>query len=911
MSSSIRKIGLILIAILVLFFTENVFAQTTGKIAGKVTDIKTGVPLPGTNILVENTNLGAAADQSGDFYIINLSPGVYTIKAQMIGYESVIVKNIRISVNRTAYININMTQTVLIGQEVIVEAEKVTIKKDQTSTIKNISSDKMEILPIESMTDVVSMQAGVVDGHFRGGRLTEVSYLIDGIQVDETFGGEGRAVDIEPETIEDLEIITGTFNAEYGKAMSGIVNAVTKEGRNKFHGSFSGALGNYFTSHNNIFMGLKENELDRNQDYKFHLSGPVLKDKLTFFMNYRYQNNKNHLNGIRRFIVTDYSDFSADNPTLWYSEYNGDSTYIAMNRSKNRSLMGKLTAKFFKNLKVSLLYTLNDDEWHGYDHGYKYNPDGMAYSRRKSEMYAFNINYMLSRSLFYELKVSYLNNDYGNYVFENPLDSNYVHGAYFTNSGPGFYTGGQQKDHVKRIMEDMSTKFDITWQLNKKHSFKSGLQYTQHILDNQYYDIRNKYSGMEEEGVWEWDIIDGKMKRKYLYYEPVLMPDSSIYSDIYTVKPIEFSTYIQDKMEFDEMVINLGVRYDYFDPKTVYPSVRRNPANQLNLPDSLMSDYIDADPKYQISPRLGLSYQLGKTAVLHFSYGHFFQMPPMYSMYQNHAFRIAPTDYSTVLGNSQINAQKTVSYEVGLWQEIIDGMDIDVALFYRDIYDLLSTKIISTYNQIEYGLYTNKDYGNVRGLEVKYDFILGNFSLFLNYTLQYTRGNADNPTQTFTRAGDSMDPINRLIPMSWDQRHTLNLTAGYNTIKYGCTLTGYYNSGTPYTWQPVSESILARINLYPNNASKPSGYSFDLNGYYNVYLLRNVKMRLSLTVYNLFDKLSEVWVNAQTGRAYTTIIKPTDIAGHRSNFNEYEDRVRNPSMYSAPRLVKVGLGIVF
>ncbi len=913
MSITIRKIDLILISILVLFFSENVFAQTTGKIAGKVTDIKTGVPLPGTNILVENTNLGAAADQSGDFYIINLSPGIYTVKAQMIGYESVIVKNIRVSVNRTAYVNIIMTQTVLKGQEVIVEAEKVTIKKDQTSTIKNVSSDKMEILPIESMTDVVSMQAGVVDGHFRGGRLTEVSYLIDGIQVDESFSGEGRSVDIEPETIEDLEVITGTFNAEYGKAMSGIVNAVTKEGRSKFHGSFSGAFGNYFTPHNDIFIGLKEGELNRNQDYKFHLSGPILKDDITFFLNYRYQNNKNHLNGIRRFVVTDYSDFSADDSTSWYSEYNGDSAYVAMNRSKNRSIMGKFTAKLFKNLKVSLLYTLNNDEWHSYDHAFKYNPDGMAFSLRKSEMYAFNINHMLSSSLFYELKVSLLDNDYGWYLYKNPLDSNYIHDAYFTNAGCGFYTGGQQKGHVKRVMEDINTKFDITWQLNKKHSLKSGFLYTQHTLDNQYYEIRNKYSGMEEEGVWEWDIIDGKKKRKYLYYEPLLMPDSSIYSDIYTVKPVEFSAYIQDKMEFDEMVINLGIRYDYFDPKTVYPSQPRNPANQLSFPgnEEKMSTYLKSEPKYQISPRFGLSYQLGKTAVLHFSYGHFFQMPPMYSMYQNHAFRIAPTDYSTVLGNSQINAQKTVSYEVGLWQEIIDGMDINVALFYRDIYDLLSTKIISTYNQIEYGLYTNKDYGNVRGLEVKYDFILGNFSLFLNYTLQYTRGNADNPTQTFTRAGDSMDPINRLIPMSWDQRHTLNLTAGYNTIKYGCTLTGYYNSGTPYTWNPVSESILARINLYPNNASKPSGYSFDLNVYYNIYLLRNVKMRMSLTVYNLFDKLNEVLVNAQTGRAYTAIIKPTDIAGHRSNFNEYEDRVKNPSMYSAPRLVKVGLGIVF
>jgi outer membrane receptor protein involved in Fe transport len=601
--------------------------------------------------------------------------------------------------------------------------------------------------------------------------------------------------------------------------------------------------------------------------------------------------------------------------------------------------MGKLSAKLFKSFKVSLLYMSNNDEWHGYDHAYKYNPDGMAYSRRKSEMCTFSINHMFSRAMYYELKISHLNNYNGWYLFEDPLDSNYVHDAYFTNAGPGFYTGGQQKGHVKRTMEDINANLDITWQLNKRHSFKSGFLYTQHTLNNQYCEIRNKYFGTEDEGIFEEIIVDGKIKRNYTNYEPAIMSDLTVYSDIYKLKPIEFSAYIQDKMEFDEMVINLGVRCDYFDPKTVYPSQRRNPANQTNeylkddddnliytyeyddegnLKDSMlvfdperMSTYLKSDPKYQISPRFGLSYQLGETAVLHFSYGHFFQMPPMYSMYQNHAFRIAPTDYATVLGNSQINAQKTVSYEVGLWQEIIEGMDIDVTLFYRDIYDLLSTKIISTYNQIEYGLYTNKDYGNVRGLEIKYDFIKDNFSLFLNYTLQYTRGNADNPDQTFTRAGDSMDPINRLIPMSWDQRHTLNVTAGYNTVKYGCTLTGYYNSGTPYTWSPISESILARVNLYPNNAWKPSGYSFDLNGFYNVNLLKDVKMRLTFTVYNLFDQLNETWVNAQTGRAYTAIIRDVDIAGHRSDFNEFEDRIQNPAMYSAPRLVKVGLGIVF
>jgi len=319
--------------VVILFFTvtgNSLIAQTTGKIAGKVVDSETGEPLPGTNVLIVDTDIGAAADEHGDFYIINLKPGLYTLRIQMIGYEAVIVRNLRVSVNRTSYVDIKMNQTVLKGQAVIVEAEKVTIKKDQTGTIKNISSDQIDILPVESITDVVSMQAGVVVGHFRGGRNTEVSYLIDGMQVDESFDGVGRAVDLETEVVEDLEVITGTFNAEYGNAMSGIVNMVTKDGGNEFHGSVSADVANFLTPNKNIFIGLEDTEFDRNQDYKFHLSGPIINNRLNFFVNYRFQNNKNHLNGIRRFNVYDFSDwFSSDNPEFWYSEHAGDSAYVA------------------------------------------------------------------------------------------------------------------------------------------------------------------------------------------------------------------------------------------------------------------------------------------------------------------------------------------------------------------------------------------------------------------------------------------------------------------------------------------------------------------------------------------------------------------------------------------------------
>ncbi len=899
---------------LVVFLTLMQFdshAQTTGKIAGTVFDAETGKPLIGANVIVVGTTLGAAVALDGSFYIINLPPGVYTVRVQMMGYAITKVEQVRVSVNRSTTLDFKLKTAVLEAEEVVVVAEKVTMKKDQTSSVRNVTSESIEVLPVENVADIVEMQPGVVRGHFRGGRLSEVSYMIDGIQVDERFVHAGRAVDVEIEVVEEVEVITGTFNAEYGRAMSGIVNAVTKEGRNTFHGSVSLNYANYYTSHKDVFIGLKDSDLDRNKDYKVFFSGPLYRNRLSFVVNGRYQNNLNHFNGIHRFNVDDFSDFSRENSTFWYTEHHGDGSFVAMEKNKNISFFGKLTYRPFNSLRTSLIYTLNNDEWGDYDHSYKYNPYGLASSYRESQMVAFQLNHMLSRSAFYEFKASYVDNYSGDYLFENPTDNGYVHDDYGRDEGTGFYTGGQQKHNKKRTLKDYNAKFDLTWQVNQQHSLKSGLLFTYHDLDNQDAMIRNLYYGTELETVFSYDIL--AQKRNYLYYEPMLMPNSSVFSDIYTSEPREFSIYIQDKMEFEDMVINLGVRYDYFDPNTVYPSQLRNPANQLYFPDNpeKMSTYPKADPQYQISPRLGISYQLGETALFRFAYGHFFQMPPLYAIYQNYSFLVPPNDYGTTMGNPQIQAQKTIQYEVGLWQQLLSGMNLEVAVFYRDIYDLLSAKVITTYNQIEYGLYSNKDYGNARGLELKYEYIYGPLMAILNYTLQFTRGNADNPMFTFSRAGDNMDPVNRLIPMSWDQRNTLNVSVGYNTSRHGTTVTAYYNSGTPYTWSPISESPLYRVNLFPNNAYKPNQVTVDLNGYYNIMSYRGMKVRLKLLAFNLLDKLNDVRVNNQTGRAYTAIVRESELMSHHSDFNDYDDRIHNPEMYAPPRLVKIGLEFMF
>ncbi|MBN1996060.1 TonB-dependent receptor, partial [candidate division KSB1 bacterium] len=665
-------------------------------------------------------------------------------------------------------------------------------------------------------------------------------------------------------------------------------------GQDQFHGKAEGHLANYITSHDN-FIGLEATDINRNQDYRFEFEGPVWRNRIGFYTNLRLENNKNHLNGIRRFNVNDFSDYSE---IPYNTQAGGDSAFVPLNDNKSTKFFGKLNFRL-KNFKLYLSYTKNDGQWQNYNHTFKYVPDGKATSFNNSDMVALHLNHMFSPKAFYEFKVWYTKNKSGYYLYKDPSDPQYIHDMYLANSQyTGFYTGGQEKTYNKSTTQDWNTKIDLTWQVSLHHSLKSGFKFTQHRLENLNSYVRNKWYGTAYE---------------FVRYEPHLTPSSTLSADYYEKEPLEMAAYFQDKMEFNEMVLKLGIRFDYLNPNTTYPSQRRNPDNKLLFDENTdrMSSYPEAEVKYQLSPRFGLTYQLAKTAMLHLSYGHFFQIPPFYALYQNADFLVGTTNYETRMGNGQLKPERTIQYEIGLWQEITEGMSLDMSLFYKDIYDLLTMNIFTTYNQIRYGLYSNKDYGNARGLEMKYEAVYGSFTGVVNYTLQYTRGVADNPTTTFTRAGNNQDPISRLIPLNWDQRHTVNIQLGYVKKEYGVTLVGNYGSGFPYTYEPIGENPLSQVNLYPNNNPKPSFLTFDLRAYYDIFLAREQKVRFTFVAYNLLDRLNELSVSPETGRANQSIILDTQLAGHRSDFNDYYDRINNPAAFSAPRMIKIGMGYYF
>ncbi|NDC87225.1 MAG: TonB-dependent receptor [Bacteroidetes bacterium] len=331
---------------LVLFASSHLASAQSGKIAGTVIDDLTGDPLPGVNITIQGTTQGTSTDLDGNYVIIGIRPGTYAIEASYIGFATQVVSGVRVNIDLTSRVDFTMTEEVIAGEEVVIVAERPMIQKDVTATTAVVSGDQIRAIPVENFGDVVELQAGVVDGHFRGGRTGEVGYWVDGLPVTDVYNG-GLTLAIENNTVEELQVVTGAFNAEYGQAMSGIVNVVTRDGSNKLSGGVSYFTGDYAVANTAIFQELGGIEPGVVQNVEADFSGPILKEKLFFFVSGRYFSNDGWFTGRN---VYGFNDVGKDVNTgrLLRKESiglsnAGDSSLVNMNPFERRSGQAKLT----------------------------------------------------------------------------------------------------------------------------------------------------------------------------------------------------------------------------------------------------------------------------------------------------------------------------------------------------------------------------------------------------------------------------------------------------------------------------------------------------------------------------------------------------------------------------------------
>jgi outer membrane receptor protein involved in Fe transport len=867
------------------------FGGTTGKISGKVIDKGTNEPIIGANVVIEGTYFGAATDIEGYFYMNNVTPGKYTVKVSAIGYHKITIENVVVRIDLTTNLDVELTSEAITLGEVVVQASAPLITKDLTSTSAIVSSEDIKMMPVENLNQVIRLQAGVVDGHFRGGRSNEVAYLIDGIPVNDVFNNN-LSVTVENNAIRELEVISGTFNAEYGSALSGIVNIVTKEGSQKFEGYGSAYVGNYFTTHTDIFYNLNKANLNGPRDFQFNFSGPArIVDGLTFFLNGRYFKDDGYMYGKRVYNNWDLAPIIPDqaNPSFFINRNTGDGAFVPMNPEENKSFTGKLTYGL-QEWKFVYSFFWDDHENRYYNHAFRLAPDAMKTHFRTNYVHNIQLSYFPTQSTFATLKFSYNTNKYKGYLYPDEYDPRYVDPT--RSSAISSYTfnyGGNETDRYDRYTKSNLILFAVESQVSKQHKVKFGAEGKFHQLFNHWKDIRNQ---TESEGTWTIGYTDVGTKYHVLYYR----------------KPYEMAAYLQDKMEYDIMIINAGIRFDYFNSNTTIPVDIRNPLNNPNFNGAYQTRKAEAE--WQVSPRFGVSFPISDQGAIHFSYGHFFQLPPFENLYANHNYIIDQTSgLNNYVGNPELKAQKTVKYELGLQQVLFPNISLDASVYYSDIRNLLGIEVLSTYEGFLFGRYINRDYGNVRGLILTLEKRYSNFfSAKVDYTYQVARGNASDPLQNFynNQSDPPVETTKKVVPLNWDQSSTLNVIATIgDPVDWTLGLIFTYGSGTPYTEDPRYTKGLR----FENNGKKPSTMNLDLRGTKNFDIF-GLQIGAYILIYNLLDIKNEYGVSASTGRAGQDLAAK-EYNGFIYGLNTIEEYLLNPQDYSAPRQIRIGFGFNF
>ncbi|MBN2008963.1 TonB-dependent receptor [candidate division KSB1 bacterium] len=877
--------------LLLLFVLQSTYtlAGITGKITGHVSDANTNEPLIGANIMIDGTRYGAATSSSGRYVLLNIPPGRYTLKIHMMGYQTKAITDVYVSSDYTTTINAKLQSEVLAGEQVTVTAERPLIQTDLTSTAVAIPESRISSLPAEEMEQFLKLQAGVTvdtkgEIHIRGGRSTEIAYMIDGIPVTDGFD-RSQAIDVDNSSIQELQVISGTFNAEYGQAQSGVVNIITKKGTQRFSGELSVYSGDYLSSHSDLFYNIDNRDFLAEQNLIARISGPVPKLNSTFFIAARATNNDGWLYGRREFAMPILSD-----KTLGYTTGNshaqpGDWSYVPMNDANRVSLHGNLSLNWFDNVPISWSFFYNKSKEQAYDQRYARLPEADSPSYLDSWNHIISINYVLSPSTFFAANYSRFNKHTERYLYENPLDRRWLFPAISTEQiyrrymleGLEYVT--DQSNNEQYFINNLTDifKLDFTSQFHPLHWLKTGVEFKHYKLDYEYFEVINK--------------PDNKVENLFIpYVDDVSTPRHDDYSNT----PIEAAFYVQDKIEFHEIVINAGVRYDYFDSRGYLPSVLdEKTGNRLSAPLKR------ASVKQRFSPRFGLAFPISDQGVIHFSYGHFTQIPDFRSLFWNSEYEIRLGALSTEVGNPDLEPEQTVSWELGVQQQIADDMAIYATVYFKDITNLLGQEIIRLKGGQAYARYINRDYGNVRGVMVALEKRPTRFlSVNVDYTYQQAMGNASDPFAVFTdnQGTPPRESEKQVLPLNWDQRHTINATATFSKPnRWGISFILQAGSGLPYTPTDPDQSL--RI-AFENSERKPATFNVDMMAHYDFHVW-GMKPSVFMKVYNVFDMKNEIDVFTDTGRASFT---------HTLNYRLGD---RRPDFYSAPRLLMVGAKVGF
>ena len=752
------------------------------------------------------------------------------------------------------------------------------------------------------------------------------------------------------------------------------------------------------------------------------LSGPIplSNKKLTFYSTFRYYHSAGRYYGRKLF-----------SPTGVFS----DESIVPLSPFSKLSGQFKLTYNVKSGMKASYTGYLTEKAYKNYDSYYKYNPDGILNNFESDQSHMLALTHSISQNTFYEFKFLNFSSGYHQSLYEksdvpystsilteeemqqiNIEDSiqirtgydvfstiprygvqdlgedryqitdfadqtGYIAGDQFITPAWSFGTGGTQNGRFSRNTSFKQFNLTVSSQINNTHFIKSGILYKQYDMwaDDKFlnYKTVGEWSLTQNGDTLGYNPLAGARVTPFI---PTINPTYTSEHDYFRVNPKELSFYLQDKIELDELIINAGLRFDFFDPDWKIPENEKLPGNLKyflaktnndtslfwendfsilhkdviildsldqqgavaieNLfitgveYDSTSQSYTEAfndqlltyrntfrwengfnkvEPSFQLSPRIGIAYPITDKGVIHVSYGHFFQVPNFSFLYENPEFEITNNNNGGIIGNAALNPEKTVMYEIGFKQEIAYKTAIDLTIFYRDTRDWVGVSpTIKKYPVGNYRKYENKDYANTRGFTLVLDrqFING-LGGGIDYTWMIAEGTYSNPQDAYFDAQDNQAPRLSMLPLNWDQTHTLNFRATTGGKNWVASAIGKLWSGKPYTPEFKTGTISgsgAFAGFADNSERKPNVFDLDIRASYSINLL-GLQSKIYCNIYNLLDLQNEFSVWEDTGRAtYTLTAKDVPLTDP-GRIGHLQEHLIRPEWYGEPRRINIGLNI--
>ena len=876
-TGKLKILDRLFVGFLIFILSDISYSQTTGKLSGRVTD-QMGEGLVFANVLIEGTNQGAATDAEGYYVILNIRAGIYSVRFGYVGYQSKLVEKVRINSDQTTRMDVTLVSEVIEGETVTVTAQRPLVEFNQTSSISTIGKDDIANLPVQNLSQIVNLQAGVIDGHFRGGRIGEVQYQVDGVTVNNPYNNF-TTLQLDKSVLQEVQVISGTFDAKYGQAMSGVVNAILRTGSDKFEWSGEVYGGDFIPFDDGRYPNNATLDLTAIHNIQLTLTGPIFLPQTTFLISGRRYFSNGWLYGERRFLPTDSSNFETQEyyPT-------GDGEIVPMSTIREWSGQFKIANQSLERMQISYQAIFNSIVTKYYSYGMRLNPEGVKPNETTSLTHGFDFTHTVTDKMFYKISLRQNYFNYESFMYEDVFDSRYLEAGEFKSDAN--YENGAiiQGVDLSRFIQKTNSgifKSDFTWQFNRSNFIEAG-------IEGQYSDISFGSPG----------FIDATTENGNPVLKPKLYPERIEDPKVETYYPKQFAAYLQDRLELGDLIIRAGLRLEYYDAAAKIPSDLQNPANSIaGAPQSTLKE---TTIKFALAPRLGFSFPLTDRASIYFAYGHFYQMPGYSDLYNNSNYLVlkdlqaGTTTYAT-MGNPDLKPQLTIQYEVGLKQAITDFLGLELTFFYKDIRDLLGSEFVSTYAAADYPRLTNVDFGSIYGYTIALDQkFLGPISTSLDYTMQFARGNSSDPYETANRAASGKDPRPRDIPFGWDQRHTINLTAVYLLpADFSMSAIIRFGSGMPYT-PAIGFSFNA--DLETNSGQKSDYVLIDFRAE-KFFSFDFINLSAFLRVTNLLN------THFANGFVFTDTGSPdysTNPLGDRAALSD-------PSRFYEPRRIELGI----